>query len=58
MFVFLLICSIVIINFVIAILVLQNEKKNRLIWHLVVCFFPIIGPLVYFAYKKDFFAKF
>ncbi|MBA5246062.1 PLDc N-terminal domain-containing protein [Marnyiella aurantia] len=31
---------------------LHNEKENRLLWHLIVCFFPIFGPLIYFLYRS------
>lgn len=48
-----IILSIILVNFIIAILLLHNEKNNRLIWHLLICFFPVIGPLMYFLYKSN-----
>jgi uncharacterized membrane protein YhaH (DUF805 family) len=47
-FIFLLL---VFLNFIFAIIKLQNDR-NRLLWHLFVCFFPVIGPLIYLANRK------
>lgn len=47
-----LIFAIVLLNFVLAVVILHKEKSNRLIWHLVVCFFPVFGPLLYFVRKS------
>ncbi|WP_076595340.1 PLDc N-terminal domain-containing protein [Chryseobacterium sp. RU33C] len=41
----------VIFNFIFVLIKIQNDK-NRLLWHLLICFFPVIGPLIYLANKK------
>ena len=41
-------------SFVLAIIKISKLKSNkRLIWHLIVCFLPIIGPLIFFASNSN-----
>jgi type II secretory pathway component PulF len=52
----LLFYCLLIFSFSLAIIKISKLKSNkRLIWHLIVCFLPIIGPLIFFAsnYNKD-----
>ncbi|WP_143018988.1 PLDc N-terminal domain-containing protein [Chryseobacterium taihuense] len=37
-------------SFCVAIIKTRKLKSyNRLVWHLIICFLPIIGPLLFFA---------
>lgn len=51
-FIVIIISSLVIVNFVWAILNIKSNEPHRLLWHLLICFFPIIGPLIFMANKK------
>lgn len=43
-----------ILSFCIAIIKISKLKSHkRLIWHLIVCFMPIIGPLIFFASESN-----
>ncbi len=44
------ILSLIIGNFVYAILNIRKDDPYRLLWHLFICF-PIIGPLVFLSVK-------
>jgi len=47
-----IVLTLIVLNFIFVLFKLKNEK-NRLIWHLIICFFPVIGPLLYLAYRKE-----
>lgn len=50
LFLLLIFYSLLILSFCLAIIKISKLKSNkRLIWHLLVCILPIIGPLIFFA---------
>ncbi|WP_411911982.1 PLDc N-terminal domain-containing protein [Chryseobacterium salviniae] len=53
----LIVYTFIITSFCLAIFKISKLKSNkRLIWHLIVCFFPVIGTIIFFAsndYKQS-----
>lgn len=52
LFIVIVVFSLVIANFAWAILNINKNHPNRLLWHLFICFFPILGPIIFFANNK------
>ncbi|MDD1552465.1 PLDc N-terminal domain-containing protein [Riemerella anatipestifer] len=47
-----LVFTLIIANFIWAVVNIGKNEPNRLLWHLFVCFFSVFGPLVFLAKSR------